>query len=118
MIDDTQKVINKIHNSETSVEDILALLSDQRGIVRANVLFELPNREVSNNDDVVAALKEAATNSFSSFKFMGNVTQKKFAIATLSWIGEQISYSEMLGLCDQVEAEDIKGLVTQGPVSI
>lgn len=57
MIDDTQKVINKIHNSETSVEDILALLSDQRGIVRANVLFELPNREVSNNDDVVAALK-------------------------------------------------------------
>lgn len=118
MIDDTQEVINKIHNSETSVEDILALLSDQRGIVRANVLFELPNREVSNNDVVVAALNEAATNRFSSFKLMGNVTQKKFAIATLSWIGEQAMYSEMLGLCDQVEVEDIKNLVTQGPVSI
>lgn len=118
MIDDTQKVINEIHSIEMSIQDLLALLMDQRGIVRANVLFEIPNREFLDSADVVLALREAAINDFSSFKLMGNVTQRKFAIATLSWIGEQAIYLEMLSMCDQVEIEDIESLVAQGPVSI
>lgn len=117
---DTQQIINEIHSSATSTEDLLHLLADKRGIVRANVLFELPNRKISDDGDVVTALKKAATNEFSSFKLMGNVTQRKFAIATLAWMNgssSKLAYDEMLNNCDEIEAEDIKHLVAQGPIS-
>ena len=120
MTNDTQQAINKIHCSATSIEDLLNLLEDQRGIVRANVLFELPNREISDDSGVVTALKEAATNELSNVKLMGNVTQRKFAIATLAWINggsSKLAYDEMLDNCDEAEVEDIKYLVTQGPIS-
>ena len=120
MTDDVQDVIDKIHSNETTLEQLLEFLFDERGIVRANVLFELPKRKFAADVELRAALVNAATNHHSTFRLMGNVTQRMFSIATLSWLGDSFKdlYGELIEACSLQERGDIEHLVSQGPVQL
>ncbi len=119
--ENTQKIINKIHNNEFDLAHLLELLNDKRGIIRANVLFALPNKFGESDDFIVQALTSAATNNYSTFRLMGNVTQKKLSIATLEWMKNDLAkktYYSLIADCDSVEIKDIDRLVQQGPMKI
>ncbi len=120
-VDSTQEIINKIHSNEFDIEDLLGLLNDERGIIRANVLFALPSKFGKTDDLIVKALVSAATNNFSSFKLMGDVTQKKLSIASLSWMNNDAAkdaYHSLISSCDSVEVDDIERLSQHGPITV
>ncbi|MEW8087945.1 MAG: hypothetical protein AB2652_20710 [Candidatus Thiodiazotropha endolucinida] len=119
--DTTQEIIYKIHGNEFDVKQLLDLLNDDRGIIRANVLFALPSKFGESDDLIVTALTSAATNDFSLFKLMGDITQKKLSIATLSWMDSDVAknaYRYLIENCDSVEVEDIERLSQHGPIQV
>lgn len=119
--ENTQEIINQIHRNDFELTQLLELLKDERGIVRANVLFALPNKFGESDNSVIKALTSAATSNYSTFRLMGNVTQKKLSIATLSWMkcdAAREAYYSLIKGCDNVGVEDIERLVKQGPMKI
>lgn len=119
--DTTQEIINKIHSDEFDISQLLDLLNDERGIIRANVLFALPGKFGLSDDLIVKALTSAATNNFSSFRLMGDITQKKLSIASLSWMDSneaRNAYHSLISNCDSVEVDDIERLSQHGPIRV
>jgi hypothetical protein len=80
----------------------------------------LPEMHFDNPREIVTAVLEAAFDSANNeMLLMGSVTQKMFALATLSWMENEVArqaYASALGRLDDKERERVLALASEGPV--
>ena len=116
-----QALIDSIHHGQISEQDLMALLFDDRGIVRANVLIALPRRNLANESAVANAVVKAALDpGRSGVNLMGTINQRKLAAATLAWIRNAAAseaYRQLMDTFDDAEKKHVGELVEQGPMT-
>jgi HEAT repeat protein len=117
---DIQSVIDSIHGGRFSELELMGLLQDPRGLVRANVLMTLPRRQLEDAQLIVDAVVTAASKSSdSSIKLIGTTTQRKLAIATLAWLDVEPAreaYRRLLSELAEGEQQEVVQLVSHGPI--
>ena len=83
---DLQDTIHECHSGSTREERLVAMLSDDRLMVRANAVIALARRKAENDASVVAALLKVARSSSAKSIVFGTVSEVILAAMTLKSI--------------------------------
>jgi len=115
---DIQATIDRIHSGALGESELLQLLTDDRALVRANVLLELPKRTLISAGLVTSAVVQAAhAPDQAEVRLMGTVTQRVLAVATLAWLrtdSAKVAFERELNSLGDVERERARELVAEG----